>query len=237
MSTQRQPAPADEPLSSASVADYLQRHPDFFDEHRSLLAAMTLPHAGGSGTVSLVERQVATLRQKNLKLDRKLRELLEVARQNDRLSARIHALTLELILADSTAAALTSLEEHLRTAFAAEYAVLVLFDGGPLDLDDLPKQRFVRRFAIDAEAMAPFKTFLDGARTRCGQIRDAQSNALFGEDGADIGSAALVPLGEQPMLGFLAIGNRDRDHFHPAISTEFLTRLGQIVTATLRPQR
>ncbi|MEO1034557.1 MAG: DUF484 family protein [Pseudomonadota bacterium] len=237
MSTQRQSAPTPDEITAADVTEYLRRHPDFFEQHRALLATLSLPHASGGGTVSLIERQVATLRQKNLKLDRKLRELLSVARQNDQLSSRIHALTVALIGADSVVAILDQLEEHLRTAFTAEYAVLVVFADGPLGDVELPKRRFVREFTQSSDALAPFRTFLDGRRTRCGQIRDAQRDVLFGEDGVDVGSAALVPLGDDPLLGFLAIGNRDREHFHPAISTEFLTRLGQILTATLSVPR
>ena len=237
MSTQRQTAPTDDALTAATVADYLRQHPEFFEEHRTLLASMDLPHTAGGGTVSLIERQVATLRQKNLKLDQKLRELLEIARQNDSLSARIHTLTLALVGAPNRSAVLDLVEEHLRTSFAAEYAVLVLFADGEVSFEDVPKRRFLRRFATEADELSPFRTFLEAPRIRCGQIRDAQRDVLFGEDGADIGSAALVPLGRTPMLGFLAIGNRDRDHFHPAISTEFLSRLGDIVSAVLTTPR
>ncbi|MEM8981522.1 MAG: DUF484 family protein [Pseudomonadota bacterium] len=232
-STQRQSVSNDTAVDASSVAEYLRQHPDFFEQNRSLLNSLTLPHGGGGGTVSLVERQVATLRQKNLKLDRRLRELIEIAQQNDKLSAKIHTLTMELVACDSADAIVARLEEHLRTAFAAEYAVLVVFDDGPLADVALTKRRFVRPLPAASETLAPFRTFLDGKRTRCGQIRDAQRVALFGEDGDDIGSAALVPLGTDPLLGFLAIGNRDRNHFNPAISTEFLTRLGQILSATL----
>ncbi|MEM1263089.1 MAG: DUF484 family protein [Pseudomonadota bacterium] len=232
-STQRQSVANENAVDATSVAEYLRQHPDFFEQNRSLLNSLTLPHGGGGGTVSLVERQVATLRQKNLKLDQRLRELVGIAQQNDKLSVKIHALTVDLVASNGADAIVARLEEHLRTAFAAEYAVLVVFADGPLADVGLSKRRFVRPLPSDGETLAPFRTFLDSKRTRCGQIRDAQCTALFGEDGDDIGSAALVPLGTDPLLGFLAIGNRDRNHFNPAISTEFLTRLGQILSATL----
>ena len=45
--------------------------------------------------------------------------------------------------------------------------------------------------------------------------------------GTDIGSVALVPLGDKGPLGLLALGSTDRDRFHPGMSTEFLARMAR----------
>ena len=51
-------------MSSADdVAQYLKQHPDFFDSHPELLEHLHVPH-GGNGTVSLVERQLKVLRER-----------------------------------------------------------------------------------------------------------------------------------------------------------------------------
>ena len=63
-------------------------------------------------------------------------------------------------------------------------------------------------------------------------MRDAQRDFLFGP-GAEIQSMALVPLGPRSEYGFLAIGNRDPDHFHPAKSIDFLARLGELAACAL----
>ena len=63
----------DEQLSEQSVKDYLAAHPDFFENHASLLSSLHLPHSTG-GAVSLVERQVSVLRQKDLKLEKQLKD-------------------------------------------------------------------------------------------------------------------------------------------------------------------
>ena len=78
-----------------------------------------------------------------------------------------------------------------------------------------------------------FTTFLDGSGPRCGQIRDAQRNFLFKGDAGDIGSAALVPLGEKASIGFLAIGSVDAKRFHPGMSIDFLTRVGELISGAL----
>ena len=87
-------------LNDASVGEYLQACPDFFERNGALLAKLRLPHLRDAGaTVSLVERQVEVLRERNQALERKLKELVDVARANDGLADRIHRLTQRLIRA------------------------------------------------------------------------------------------------------------------------------------------
>lgn len=215
-----------------AVKAYLRAYPDFFEDNRALLDTLQIPHGSGGGTVSLVERQVATLRQKNLSLDRKLRELIDVARTNDGLVQKIHDLTLALILAETPAAALGAIEEHLRTSFAADHAVMVLFNDND-GFAELPRSRFLRQIERAAQEVKPFDTFLASAKPRCGQIRDSQRMFLFANDADEVGSAALIPLGAKARMGFVAIGSNSSDHFHPAMSTDFLLRLGEVVTTVL----
>ena len=89
-------------LNDDSVADFLQTFPDFFERHSALLTKLRLPHVRDAGaTVSLVERQVEVLRERNQSLERKLKELVDVARANDALADRIHRLSQRLIRAHS----------------------------------------------------------------------------------------------------------------------------------------
>ncbi len=197
---------------------------------------MRLSHSSGGGTVSLIERQVTTLRQKNLKLDRQLRELISVARDNDKLVEKIHRLTLALMQANDSNDALDIVESHLRTAFSADQSVMVLYSG--IDsFKKLPESRFLRLVSRQSENLGPFETFLASNRPRCGQVRDSQRDFLFGVGTDEVGSAALMPLGSEANLGFLAIGSTDGEHFHPAMSTDFLVRIGEIVAVVLEQFR
>jgi len=114
-------------IQEDTVADYLQAHPDFFERHQSLLTDLRVPHRPGTA-VSLVERQVATLRQKNLLLETNLRDLVAVARSNDELTDKIHALATRLLAAGSRSQAIDIAEELLRSSFNADQSVLVLFE-------------------------------------------------------------------------------------------------------------
>ena len=231
MSTLKQQHVADPSLTEDTVADYLQANADFFERHSGLLNSLRLPHDAGGPAVSLVERQVLVLRQKNVKLERKLKDLVDVARSNDALASRIHALAMLMLAAPDQSGVVRVLEEQLRVSFNADQSVLVVFDAPAGGADT---GRFLRVVGRDDPAIASFRTFLQAHAPRCGQVRDAQRDYLFGTGNIEIGSVALVPLGDKSELGFLAIGSRDSDHFHPGMSIDFLARLGELVSCALR---
>lgn len=228
MSTLKQHVAAAED-GETTIAAYLQAHPDFFERHLALLGNLRLPHGPGGPAISLVERQVAVLRQKNQKLEGRLEELVDVARGNEILAGKIHALAMLLLEAGSREAIVHILEEQLRIAFSVDQAVLVLFAG-----DAGSPGRFLRVVDREDPVLSPFKTFLQSNTPRCGQVRDAQRDFLFGAGNVEIGSVALVPLGQKSELGFLAVGSRDAEHFHPGKSIDFLARLGELVSCALR---
>jgi len=230
MSTVEQQKTAAFEINEDVIADYLQENPDFFERYSSLLNTLEIPHTTGGAAISLVERQVSELRQRSNKLEDNLRELVEVARGNDELGEKIHALAIAYLGAESRNDVVRILEEKLRTGFNADQSVLVLFNS---DNTKFPGP-FLRKIARADPAIGSFKTFLQSNTARCGTVRDAQRDFLFGADNIEIGSVALIPLGTKSELGFLAIGSSSATHFHPGKSIDFLTRLGELTTAALK---
>jgi uncharacterized protein YigA (DUF484 family) len=212
-----------------SVASYLQRNPEFFERHQAVLARLKLPHARGGSTISLVERQIEVLREKQAALENKLAELVRVARANDAIAERLHRFTRRLLRAVPRAAAIAHIEAGLREDFDAFNAALVLI-GAPPD-PTLPA--FVRTVPAEDAQLKSFESLFASGKPRCGQARDSQREFLFGPEGLELGSVALVPLGEKGSLGLLALGSADRDRFHPGMSTEFLARLADLISDAL----
>jgi uncharacterized protein len=211
------------------VADYLKGHPDFFERHPLLLLSLKLPHRTGGTAISLVERQVSVLRQRNSQLERQFKDLVSVAKENDALVEKIHQLALKAMRAPTLPARLEQLETSLREDFGAERAVLVLFPTAPATA---VREGFVKRLAQDDPDARPYAAFVRAAKPRCGPLRDRQKN-LFDRDGDLVSSAAFVPLGSDASLGFLVIGSRDADHFHPGKRMDFLARLGELLAVCL----
>jgi hypothetical protein len=192
-----------------------------------------LPHLReSSATVSLVERQVEVLRDRNQALERKLAELLDVARANDALANRIHCLSQRLIRGRTLLETINAVETSLREDFDARNSVLLLFMEQARDLE-AAAGRFLKTADSADDVVKTFESLLQSGKPRCGQIRDAQRDYLFGKDSIEIGSVALAPLGAKGALGLLAIGASDTDRFHPAMSTEFLTRIGELLANAL----
>jgi uncharacterized protein len=220
-------------LNDNAVADYLQNSPDFFERNSQLLAKLRLPHVRDvTATVSLVERQVEVLRERNAALERKLKELLDVARANDTLADRIHRLSQRLIRAHTMLQSINAIETSLREDFDAMHSVLVLFLEEARALEP-ETGRFLRSASISDEEIKSFDSLMSSGKPRCGQVRDVQRDYLFGKDSVAIGSVALTPLGAKGTLGILAIGASDAERFHPGMSTEFLLRIGELVTHAL----
>jgi hypothetical protein len=130
-------------------------------------------------------------------------------------------------------ATLEAIEAALRTGFNADLSVLILF-GDPSVFEDITVGRFFKPVEREKESLKAFATFLKGNRPRCGQVRDSQRDFLFGQETDEVGSAALVPLGRKSEIGFLAIGSADASRFHPGMSMDFLSRLGDLVAGALK---
>src|SRR6202022_2135267 len=214
-----------------SIAAYLQHNPDFFERHHAVLARLRLPHARGGSTISLVERQIEVLREKHAAVEAKLAEFVRVARANDALADKLHRFTRQLLRAGSREDVSAAMESGLRVDFDAFHSVLVLVGSHP----DVTPQRFVRVVRADDPNLKSFETLFSNGKPRCGQARDSQREFLFGSDANDIGSVALVPLGEKGSIGLLALGRTARAGFRPVWRPASLARRLYLTADALMP--
>ena len=221
-----------EAIADEQVGDYLVAHPEFFERHPGVLARLRLPHQRGSAAVSLVERQVLVLRDRHGALEQKLHELIENGRANDAIADRTHRLTRRLLRARDLATTLVGLETSLREDFGASRWLVLLTDCGLPGLSGHqdPHVRVVPRGSAELRI---FETYFESGRPRSGQIRDTQRDYLFGTEGGPVGSTVLIPLGERASLGLLAIASHDTERYLPTMSTDFLVRIGEIVTEAI----
>ena len=216
-------------LDDATVAEYLEAVPDFFERQPQLVQRLRLSDArSGGGTVSLIERQVELLRERNRKLEQRLVEFVENGRANDELAERIHRLCVRLVHSRGLQTAVDALEASLREDFDVKRAVLVLLRPG-----DAAESAFLRVARPDAPELRGFEALFNSGRPRCGQVRDSQREWLFGDGAAAVASVALVPLGPGGRLGLLALGADDAHRFNPTMSTDFLARIGELVSAAI----
>ncbi|KPK40576.1 MAG: hypothetical protein AMJ69_01945 [Gammaproteobacteria bacterium SG8_47] len=213
------------------VTKYLRDHPAFFERHPYLLGEMSLPHESGTA-VSLVERQVAVLRDQRDDYKRKLQQLTDAARANERLIERINAIVLALIDAADLDDVVEVVQERLKQDFDADAVVLRLFHTGS------GSTRHGELADWSEPALGAFEKVAASRRPICGRLKPGQLESLFGDQAGTISSAALVPLfasaDTKTCHGLLAIGSHEVTRFHPEMGTLFLDHLGKAVARILK---
>ena len=215
-----------EGLTAMEVASYLRRHTGFLGEFPDLALTLVVPREQGT-TTSLASYQLEVLRDKNQELNRRLRELIETATDNEQLVVRVHSLTVALMrertLADTVRRVVAGLTEDFHT----ELVRLALFraPGG-----DLPQADWLIAAPKEAPAWNVFAEFLQRTEPLCGRLQTEKLDALFGANADEVKSAVLVPIDG---VGMLAIGSTDSNRFHPGMGTVFLKLIAEAISAAV----
>ncbi len=204
-------------MRAEDVAQYLQDNPQFFEGHTDLLTQITLPHPHGGRTVSLSERQLLALREKNRELEKKLRDFIEFAKGNDALQHKVHEFVVALFAARDPATLQEMIPHLLRDIFAVPHAALRLWQISP----------------PGAEVLA----FADAqAQPVCLHHAVHDTAAWFGESAALLHSFAYLPLhAGSETIGLLVLSSEDKQRFYPEMGTVFLQRIAEAVSAALHP--
>ncbi|EJK98889.1 MULTISPECIES: DUF484 family protein [Pseudomonas] len=214
----------DQLTQAASVAAYLEAHPDFFVEHEELLATMRIPHRRGD-TVSLVEHQMKILRERNIEMRHRLSHLMDVARDNDRLFDKTRRLILALMDASTLEDLVMSVEDSLRQDFQVPFVSLILFGDNAMP---------VGRWVTHAEAQTAIGGLLTENKSVSGSLREHELDFLFGEEQRQqIGSTAVVAIAHQGVHGVLAIASRDPQHYKSSVGTLFLSYIAEVTGRVL----
>ncbi len=212
---------ADAMMDENVIADYLQSHPEFFQRHSDLLSTLQVPHQ--AGTASLIERQVAVLREKSRDLEEQLNGLIRTARGNEQIVTRLQRFTLELMRADSLDDVIATCQEILRDDFNADFVTLRIIGG-----DDT--MHFV---APDNKTLEYFDKLFESKKPICGRLKEEQQAFLFANNAKSINSVALIPLAGAERMGILALGSEDETRFHPGMGTVFISHLGELISTSL----
>jgi len=210
------------------VATYLRKNPGFLDEFPDVLETLHVNHSSGAA-VSLIERQVEQLRQKNQDLDQQLKQLVRVASDNEQLMTRLHQLTLELMLLSSRREFFTHLGNSLLNDFNADILQICLFD------HEIAKEagEDVKLLRAEDSNVEVFQSVLDKDKTICGRFGESKLEFLFGSKARWVQSTALVPLGKKGEHGMMAIGSSDDARFYPGMGTLFLDLLANVISSNL----
>ncbi len=205
-------------MKADNVVEYLQKNPEFFNEHSDILTELVIPHPYGGRTISLSERQMLMLRERVKDLEKKLYDWMEIAKENDELQTKVHLYTLALMGAHDLATQKDIAIRILREIFSVPHAAIQLWQEQP----------------PSAEVMA----FADEhAKPVCAHQAVHDTQLWFGEVAEHLRSFAYLPLrNDTQSIGMLILASEDAQRFYPEMGTVFLQRIAELVGKAVQTQ-
>ncbi len=213
----------DTAFTAQDIAAFLQDHPRFFDEHADVFATMQVPHPHGSRAISLGERQILTLRERNRELEWRLNELVRNATANESIGSHLAKWCSRLLSENDAQRVPGEIALGLAEQFELNHVALRLWN-----LSDLAPTGYGEPTSQDV------RTFTDSLKTPyCGTDTDFEAAGWLDSKPK---SLALVPLrleADGPAVGLLVLGSDDPERFTPEMGTTFLESIGQLASAAL----
>jgi uncharacterized protein len=230
-------------MNDREVADYLLANPEFFSRHAELLATIRLANPHGKAAISLQERQMEMLRDKNKLLERRLAELLRYGHENDGLAEKYGRWTARVIAERDPYALPRAIADGLAEVFDVPQTALRLWDVA----DTYTQAEFARNVGEEVRLFAnslatPYCGANSGFEAAQWLAPLAAAAAVDGDAPAATGAAesvALIALRapqagvDAGAFGLLVLGSPDPRRFHDGMGTDFLTQIGTLASAAL----
>jgi len=204
-------------MNPDEVAQYLLNTPAFFEQHLDMLTQITLPHPHGGRTISLSERQLFSLREKNKALEHKLQELLQFAKENEALQSKVHEFTNVLFAARDLVTLQEMIPHLLQDIFSVPHTVLRLWQITP------PSSEVMTFTDAQVQPVCVHQAVHDTAN-------------WFAEAGEQLHSFAYLPLHAGSVsVGLLVLASEDKQRFYSEMGTLFLQRIAEATSSALHP--
>ena len=224
-------------LNDDSVSRYLTDNPEFFNRKADLLLGLSIPHESGAA-ISLLERQVAMYRERNLELQNRINDFIFNAEENDALFERTRIVILELLKTNNLDELSNAVELTLKSEFAAHASRLFFIGANFPDNKDQTVENNLRTLE-EKPARKTLGKLFEKKRTFCCELTPEQAKLLFPDTKKDILSAAIIPvhlneaLRKESGMGMptLVIGSEKHNHFNTSLDTLFLDFIGEILSA------
>jgi uncharacterized protein len=210
-------------MQEEDIKNYLSNHPEFFEKNASLLADIQLPSPHGGGTISLAERQQLAQRDKIDALKERLAEMVLNAQENETTANKIYAFNVELHRGKSFDEIEQLISDLLPEHFNLSDTCLRLW-AAPRDVAN--QTNLVFSMVSDGA-----KIWVETLKTPyCGKPPAIVAADWFIDPAA---SVAIIPLQIEQKIGFLALASDDENRFFGEMGTDFLSKIGEILSAAL----
>jgi hypothetical protein len=217
------------PITEDDIANYLANTPDFFLRHAELLAAVQFTSPHSNRAVGLQERQAEMLREKIKSLEQRIMEMIRHGSENVMLSDKILRWARSLLTVTDLYAMPGAMLQDIQTQFSVPQVGLRLWG-----------------VATEYAGLAVAQEVSDDARVFASSLTEPFCGLNTGfeavswlEDPTAVSSLALIPLrggsagASTPAFGLLVLASPDPHRFHSGMGTDFLARIGELVSAAL----
>jgi uncharacterized protein len=223
-------------ITETEIANYLAHEPSFFDRHAELLASITLKSPHGQRAVSLQERQMELLRDKQRGLEARIIEMIRHGQENVAIADKLHRWIRALLLTPDPIDLPEVMVGELQHQFLIPRAAVRLWSLDGTLAARVAEQDWARPVTGDAKSFAHSLTM-----PYCGANAGFEA-ATWLDDPRTVMSLAMIPLRHSAALrsadgrdtyGLLVLASPDPTRYSADMGTEFLMRIGEIASAAL----
>tara|TARA_Y100001958_G_scaffold158664_1_gene157247 strand:+ start:3477 stop:4097 length:621 start_codon:yes stop_codon:yes gene_type:complete len=200
-------------LNPKDVELFLLENLNFFETRESLVSELKFKHDSGSAS-SLLERQVAKLRDEHKNLMGLLNTFIKTASINEDLFNKSKSLTLQILSAKNKKEIIDVVENAFKEEFKVDKPILAFFKDKKLD--ELEKSTGL--------------SFHKGS-IHCGSFSSERMNVLFKDK--KIESMALTVIVAKNEIGLLMLGSYDRTKYLGDEDTTFIEYIRDVLEKKL----
>ena len=211
-------------LSESEVLDYLEHNPGFLENNEPLLNSI-INNCPKDGTISLAQKQIQVLHERNAEMRKKIAFLVKRAKTNDEIFEKTRSLNLSVINSTSW----TELNETLATQMIIDFdADFVSIHLKEIDIiNELDHIHF-------HDKKLPCESLLGNQVTQCSSLREEEMGSLFPIDQYnEAGSAVLLKMKLVRGGGLLCIGSNELTMFSQEIDTMFVRYMADVLACVI----
>lgn len=219
--------PNNKEVSVDEIVEYLKKNPDFFKENVNVLEHLNFHHDTPDGAVSLIQRQVELLRQHLSENRERLADLARNANHNESLLKRFQDLSVALASAETQDHAVAILQRTICLDFGLNLLNVIVPEG---EWDGEAEEHVTKMSVTD------FDNFTHSIFELPIYLGKAPAKLLKGilSDKVELArSLAIIKLHIADYEAYLVIGSKDEHHFQNDMGTEFVTFIGEYLSAVL----
>ena len=211
-------------LSEREVLDYLENNPGFLENNEPLLNSI-INNRPKDGTISLAQKQIQILHERNTEMRKKIALLVKRAKTNDEIFEKTRSLNLSVINSTSWSELNETLATQMIIDFDADFVAIHLKEidtAGGLDHIHFHDKKL------------PCEALLGNQETKCSSLRADEMGSLFPIDQHnEAGSAALLKMKLVRGGGFLCIGSNEPTMFSQEIDTMFVRYMADVLACVI----